>query len=206
MIDIAANQLLDMPGDAVGTSLRRVCRPLLLGLGMAGVGLGHPNVDKGTRIGERVDVTHLIQQTSLDSFVIDTPVIPYANPTPMQRIIDVAPLSRRTWADVFAVSPNAIQKWTRSEPNRPKVDQVLVLLERASLYHADLNGWLGRPVGRSGVTPLTLLRDSHWRAFEGAVRTQRPAAPQIGAAELLSRRRAQLPWAVPEPPSQPDES
>ncbi len=209
MSQTAIQRQSDEPSVRGGTSMMStaiVTLPLVLGFGIAGTGARHELVDVGTRIADRTDLTHLIQQTSLTRFAVDTPVISLAEPTRMQRILRIAPLSRRAWADVFDVSPNAVQKWTRTDPERDKLSQVLAMLEQASRHHADVDAWLAQPVGRSSVTPLELLRDERWRAFAGAVRTQTAPRPQVTAEDLHRRRRDQLPWASPEPVMTSDES
>jgi hypothetical protein len=170
------------------------------------VSTGTEIIDVGTRVRDRTDVSHLLRQTTFNRLDIAIPVVPSVQATRMTRILGIAPLSRRRWAEVFGVSPNAIQKWTKTDPpQREKLGQVLGSLERASLHHADLANWLVQPVGRTTVTPLDLLRNDQLRGFLGAVRTQRSPAPEVGSDELLRRRRNELPWAVQEPASTPDE-
>lgn len=166
-------------------------------------------VDAGTRVTVRTDLSQMMMQTTalFSAIVIEVPTTPAVCPTRMQRILALAPLSRRQWGDVFSVSHAAIQKWASGdEPAREELDTVLTLLQRASVEHGDLRAWLAAPVGRSSVTPLELLREKRWRAFIGAVHTRRAPKPEVSSAELLRLRKEQLPWAVPEPTPTSDES
>ncbi len=178
-------------------------------IGVMGNNRGSAEVDAGTRVFVRKLVSQLMAETTsrVSRVTIEALTTPVITPTRMQLILELAPLSRRQWAEVFGVSHAAIQKWaTGDEPAREELDTVLGLLQRASVEHGDLKTWLGEPVGRSSVTPLELLRASRWRAFMGAIHTRWAPKPDVSGEELLRLRKEQLPWAMPEPTPTSDES
>ena len=82
---------------------------------------------------------------------------------------------------------------------------MLAALSEASAFHHDLRTWLSSRLPGMELTPLELLRDDKFRAFRGAIRA-RPA-PEVTspAGELARRRREQVSWVVPEPPTVPDD-
>jgi hypothetical protein len=171
----------------------------LIGVGVAL--LGGVVVDEGTRVIERLDYRLVIEGTSLQTVQVEGPVTPFQTPTRMARIRALAPLSLRDWATVFGVSHSAIKQWADGdEPDRAKLDRVLGALTEAAARQPDLPRWLIASLPGMQVRPLDLLRDDRWRAFRGAIRTR--SAPPVGIApeEVLRRRRAQVSWAVPEPP------
>jgi len=170
--------------------------------------LGGVAVDGGTRIVERTDYRPVIEGTSLRSYRVEGPVTPFHTPTRMAQIRALAPLSMREWATVFGVSHSAIKQWAdRSDPPaRDKLDRVLGALQSASAHQPDLAAWLTAPLPGMEVRPLDLLREERWRAFRGAIRTRSAPAVDIDPDELVRRRRAQINWAVPEPPVTPDDA
>ncbi len=170
-------------------------------LSLGAVLLGGPMVDKGTRVTDRLDYRPVIDGTSLQNVRVEGPVTPFQAATRMAHIRALAPLSLRDWASVFGVSHSAIKQWADGEePNREKLDRVLGALTEAAAYQSNLAGWLITPLPGMELRPLDLLRDDRWRAFRGAIRTRSAPSVSIAPAELVRRRRAQVSWAVVEPP------
>jgi hypothetical protein len=186
---------------ARGTGLMTV---LTVGAALLG---GGAVTDEGTRIVERTDYRPVIEGTTLRSVQVEGPVMPVQAPTTrMAQIRALAPLSLREWGTVFGVSHSAIKQWADSEePSREKLDRVLGALTEASAHQADLAAWLTARLPGMELRPLDLLRDEHWRAFRGALRTRVAPLVSIAPEELVRRRRAQVSWAVPEPPVTPDD-
>jgi transcriptional regulator with XRE-family HTH domain len=177
----------------------------LLGVGAALFG-GSLTDDRGTRIVERVDYRPVIDGTTLHTVRVEGPVMPFQTPTRMAQIRTLAPLSLRDWASVFGVSHSAIKQWADGEePNRDKLDRVLGALNEASAHQANLAAWLTTQLPGMELRPVELLRAERWRAFRGAIRTRSAPAVSIEPEELVRRRRAQVSWAVPEPPITSDD-
>lgn len=167
--------------------------------------LGGVVADDGTRIVERTDYRPVIEGTSLRSVRVEGPVTPFRTPTRMAQIRALAPLSLRDWASVFGVSHAAVSKWADGdEPARDKLDRVLGAVQSASAHQPDLAAWLTAPLPGMELRPLDLLREERWRAFRGAIRTRSAPTVSIDPDELVRRRRAQVNWAVTEPPVTPD--
>lgn len=163
--------------------------------------------DDGTRVERRTDYRPAIEATSLNSFRVEGPVVPFRAPTRMARIRAVAPLSYRDWAPVFGVSHAAIKQWVDGEePQRNKLDRVLGALHEAAIHRADIPRWLVSELPGMGIRPLDLLRDDRWRAFRGAIRTRYAPSVDLEPTELTRRRQAQVSWASPEPVAVTDET
>lgn len=165
-------------------------------------------LDFGTRAIGRVDLTAASNETSIRRLVIDTNTVlrRLKTRTRMSKILELAPLSLRLWAEVFGVTHGAIRKWRTTDPDRPELAIVLDLLEQASLAHGELAQWLRRPLVTTDVTPLSLLEQGRWRAFLGATRTASAPAPDLGREALERLRRERLPWATTDAPGIPVEA
>jgi hypothetical protein len=164
--------------------------------------------DRGTRASARIDLVAASTETSIRRLLLDsnTKLGVHAVKTRMLRIIELAPLSLREWAEVFGVSHGAITKWRSSEPDRPEIALVLEMLERAVREHGELAQWLRQPLASTSVTPLQLLSQQRWRAFLGAIKTASAPAPDLARETLERLRRERLPWAVPDAPGLPAEA
>jgi DNA-binding transcriptional regulator YiaG len=168
--------------------------------------IGGAVIDDGTRIVERADYRPVMEGTSLRSVQVEGPVTPFQTPTRMAQIRALAPLSLREWAGVFGVSHSAIKQWADGdEPGREKLDRVLGALQAASAHQPNLAAWLAAPLPGMALRPLDLLRDERWRAFRGAIRARSAPSVSVAPDELVRRRRAQVSWAVPEPPVTSDD-
>jgi hypothetical protein len=177
--------------------------PLLLSGAAALGGL----TEAGTTVVHRHDYRPVIASTRNFEVRVEGPMAPFATPTRMALIRGLAPLSLREWAAVFGVSHSAVKQWADGEePNRDKLDRVLGALNEASGYHADLARWLTSALPGMEIRPLDLLRNDRWRAFKGAIRTRTAPAVTETAEELQRRRRNQVSWAVPEPPTIADDA
>lgn len=165
-------------------------------------------LDFGTRAIGRVDLIAASNETSIRRLVIDTNTVlrRLKTRTRMSRILELAPLSLRLWAEVFGVTHGAIRKWRTTDPDRPELTIVLDMLEQASLAHGELAQWLRRPVASTEVTPLNLLKQARWRAFLGAIRTASAPVPDLGREALERLRRERLPWASTDAPGIPVEA
>lgn len=178
---------------------------LMSGIAVFGATATAIEVDSGTRVNTRRDVRAIVQATSLKSYSIDGPVEPLVTPTLMARIRTLAPLSLREWGPVIGKSHTTIQTWAQGdEPSYPKLDRILSALNQASRQHGDLATWLVRPVPGMDVRPLDLLRESRWRAFQGAIRASEAQFASATPEELLDRRRAELSWGSREVSITPD--
>lgn len=166
---------------------------------IAAMGGGLLANDTGTRIDHRTDLRSFAQGTRLIDYDASARVQPFVQPTRMERIAQLAGLSRRQWGAVFGVSHTMIGQWARQEPDRPELDRVLAALEEAYRYHPDLKAWLNTPVAGMQRRPLDLLQSGNWRAFRGAIRARPAPPPALAASELLTRRQAEVSWAVAEP-------
>jgi hypothetical protein len=164
--------------------------------------------DRGTRASARIDLVAASTETSIRRLLLDsnTKFGDRAVKTRMLRIIELAPLSLRAWAEVFGVSHGAITKWRSSEPDRPEIALVLEMLERAAREHGELAQWLQQPLASTSVTPLQLLSQQRWRAFLGAIKTASAPAPDLARETLERLRRERLPWAAADAPGLPAEA
>jgi hypothetical protein len=155
--------------------------------------------DGGTRAIKRIDLRHP-WWTLAESVSFEGHVAPLVKPSRMQRIRDVAPLSLRVWGDVFGVSHTTVLNWIEGEepPDRPEVDRVLSIVERAAHRFRDVESWLKSPLGRLSTTPLSLLQRQRWRALEGALSIVKTTPPSVDTTELGRLRGDVLPWAIPE--------
>lgn len=168
--------------------------------------LGGVVFDEGTRVVSRQDYRPVIEGTSLKTVRVEGPITPFQTLTRMARIRALAPLSFRHWAPVFGVSHSAIKQWADGdEPARSKLDRVLGALSEATLHQPNLAVWLVTSLPGMQVRPLDLLREEHWRAFRGAIRTRSSPGVAVATEELARRRRAQVSWAVPEPATVADD-
>lgn len=122
-----------------------------------------------------------------------------AEPTLMSRILDLAGLSARQWAEVLGVSHTTIANWRAGDPSDlAKLKGVLAALEHAATFHGDLDTWLIALVPGLQVRPLDLLAEGRVRAFRGAVRARVGAEPAIARDELAELVKQDPAWPVRE--------
>jgi len=176
-----------------GTTVAALCATALAGIG--GVLLAD---DNGTRVGHRADLRSLVSGTGFISYDAGSSVQPFVQPTRVERILSLTGMSHRQLADVLGVSHTMVGQWTRIEPDRGELTQILGALEDARPYHPDLQRWLLAPVPGTDVTPLALLKARNWRALQGAVRARTAPAPRLEAEELRARRQEEVSWPVAE--------
>ncbi|MGE4427524.1 MAG: hypothetical protein AB7G37_13825 [Solirubrobacteraceae bacterium] len=155
-----------------------------------------------TQVTPREDLRPLLSGTSNDRRVsVEGDLVDRAPVPRMARVIDLAPLSLREWADVFGVSHTTIKHWRDHDASaRPKVDRVLGALGEARTRHADLSEWLRSPLPGTALRPLDLLRDERWTAFRGAVRAVAAPTVDVDVEELRRRRHREINWTEPEVP------
>jgi hypothetical protein len=177
-----------------GTTAAAVCVAAL-----AGIGGGLLASDTGTRVVQRADLRSFASGTRLVSYETNSPVQPFVQPTRVERILSLTGLSQRQLADVLNVSHTMVSNWTRLEPDREQLTQILGVVEDARRYHPDLKQWLTAPVSGTDVTPLALLKAQNWRALHGAVRAKPAPRPRLNPEELLARRKSEVSWAIAEP-------
>jgi hypothetical protein len=156
-------------------------------------------VDAGTRAGVGAEVFVNPSSTSLQGVSFGRWPEPNAQLTRMGRIRELAPLSYRTWGEVFGVSHTMIGQWLVQEPTeREGLTNVLAALEGAARYHANLGEWLREPLPGLRSRPLDLLAANNWRAFSGAIRSSTAPSVTLDRDELLAQRHMDSSWVVPE--------
>jgi len=196
--------------DQTGTSIsRRVAIEGVIFLGTAApLAVSMPvSMDNGTRVGQFTDATTALNSTSLRTTELGPGgLAPFVEPTTMERIRTLAPLSLRDWGSVFGVSHTAVRSWLRDDPEREKLATVLSALEEAYASKPNLAAWLVTSLPGLEVRPLDLLRDDRWRAFRGALRAQAAPPPSLSRDELEARRRAETSWALADVEIEPDEA
>jgi hypothetical protein len=196
LIDVDSTTSSSGGGRRLGAAARTAAAALLV---WPTVAAGHDPAAAGTHVASHTDVRQLVAGTHLYDVAVEGPLVPFVRPTRMARIRELASFSLRDWASVFSVSYTAVGQWLHKEPpGREKLTMVRDALERAAQMHGDLRSWLTLPLSGTDVTPLELLREERWRAFDGALHVQAVGVPTIAPDELLRRRQAEVSWALPE--------
>lgn len=176
-----------------GTAATAACLAAL-----AGIGGGALLNDTGTRVGHRADLRSWARGTRLVSYDSGGDVRPFVQSTRVERILGLSGLSQRQLGEVLGVSHTLIGRWTRTEPSRDDLTQILQVIENAQRYHGDLKAWIRGAIPGTDVTPLLLLKARNWRALQGAVRAKAAPPPLIDAHTLTAHRQDEVSWAVAE--------
>ncbi len=163
--------------------------------------------DSGTRIGKYTDAAAIAKSTSLQRIELPGRFAPFVQPSTMEQIRTLAPLSLREWGRVFGVSHTAIGDWLRADPqDREDLRTTLAVLEDAARAKSNLGEWLVAPVPGLQVRPLDLLVDRRWRAFRGALAAETAPRPRLSPSDMAARRRAETSWAIADVDIERDEA